>query len=427
LRSRWGIALLAATAGLAVASNYYVQPLLPLIARDLRGQAYAPAGLLVTVSQLGYLTGLLLLVPLGDLIDRRRLASGLMAATGVILLSTSAAGSLWWLITCLATLGTTSVVTQVAVTIAADVAEPAKRGRTVGTVASGALLGVLLARTASGAIAQIVGWRSVYVTSGALVLALAAGLAWRLPDLPPRQRISYHQQFRVAASLLRHSDVVRRSCFYGGATFAAFGLLWATLSPMLAGDPYHYSEGTIGLFGLAAAAGALGAVRGGSWFDRGHGERVGIVAMLLGIVAFGLIAAGRSSLAGLLLGIVLLDFACQLVQVTNQGAIYRLDEARSRLTSVYMVSRFAGGVIGSALGSVVFASAGWVASSAVGAAFFGAALAVAISTDGPRRLRRGVVDRDPEHRAQPPRAPAQPPANARSARPIRSATRRPAP
>lgn len=373
LRSRAGIALLAFSAGLAVASNYYVQPLLALIGDDL-GVEHHSVGLLVTVSQAGYLAGLILFVPLGDLVDRRWLGSGLMGLTGVGLLGAAATPGLAWLGVCLLAFGATSVVTQVMVTIAADVAEPARRGRTVGAVASGALTGVLLARTAAGTIAELVGWRGVYAIAGTLVLLLAGVLAWRLPPLPPVHRLGYRAQMGAVATLVRDEPVLRRACFYGGATFAAFSVLWATLAPMLAGDPYHFSEGTIGLFGLAAAGGALGALRGGRWFDMGHGRRVAAGAMALGMVAFGLIAAGQVSLAALLVGIVAVDFACQLVQVTNQGTIFALDDARSRLTTAYMSSRFVGGALGSALGALVYGHAGWIASSLTGAALFAAAL-----------------------------------------------------
>lgn len=380
LAGRGGIALLALSAGLAVASNYYIQPLVPQVAVDLGGQVDT-GGFLVTVSQFGYLLGLVLFLPLGDLVDRRWLATGLMAATGIGLLAAAAAPTLAWMALCLAAFGTTSVVVQVLMTIAADVAEPARLGRTVGTVATGLLLGVLLARTAAGAVAEIAGWRGVYLSAGALVLALAAVLGVRLPNLPPAQRIGYRAQLGAVVALLAASPVLRRACWYGASTFGGFGLLWATLAPMLAGDPYHYSEGTIGLFGLAGVGGAVGALRGGRWFDRGLGRRVAPGAMVLGVIAFGLIAAGRASLAALIVGIVLLDFALQLVQVTNQGTIYGLDVPRGRLTTAYMASRFVGGAVGSALGVLLYERAGWIASSAAGAALFCASLIVFLTRD----------------------------------------------
>jgi predicted MFS family arabinose efflux permease len=218
------------------------------------------------------------------------------------------------------------VVTQVLVTIAADTAQPERRGRTIGAVASGAVL--------------------------------------------------------------RTSGVLRRACLYGALTFAAFSVLWSTLAQMLAGPPYRVSEGIIGLFGLAAAGGARGARGGGRLFDRGHGPTVTVAALGLGSVAFALVATGRSSLAALVIGVLAVDFACQLVQITNQGTIFELDDQRSRLTSVYMTSRFAGGAVGSAVGTALFGGFGWVASSLAGSALFATALVVCAATAGERRAQR---------------------------------------
>jgi len=372
------IVLLATTAGLAVASNYYVQPLIPLIADDF-GAAPATGGLLVTVSQAGYLAGLLLFLPLGDMVDRRRLAAGLMALTGLGLLAGAAAGGPLWLGACLLAFGATSVVTQVAVTIAADIAEPGRGGRTVGAVAGGALTGVLLARTVAGAVAEVAGWRGVYALAGVLVLATAALLWRRLPPLPPSHREGYRAQLRALLALVRGPAPLRRACVYGATTFAAFSVLWTTLAPMLAGPPYELSEGVIGLFGLAGAAGVLGARGGGRLFDAGHGTTVIVGATMLGVAAFGLIAAGRWSLAALLIGIVGIDLAGQLVQVTNQSTIFQLELPSGRLTSIYMASRFVGGAIGSALGAVLFGSLGWTASSLAGVGFYAIGLTVALA------------------------------------------------
>jgi predicted MFS family arabinose efflux permease len=384
------VGLLAFAAGLAVASNYYVQPLIPRIAGDLGIDGHS-GGLLVTVSQAGYLIGLVLFVPLGELVDRRRLAPGLMAVTGAGLLAAAAASGPYWMGACLLACGATSVVTQVLVTVAADTAQPERRGRTIGAVASGAVLGVLLARTIAGALAEVVGWRGVYATAGFLVLATALVLWRRLPPLAVSPGTGYLGQLASGASLLRSSGVLRRACLYGALTFAAFSVLWSTLALMLAGPPYGFSEGVIGLFGLAAAGGALGARTGGGLFDRGHGPTVTIAALGLGAAAFALVAAGRSSLAALVIGVLAIDLACQLVQITNQGTIFELHDQRSRLTSVYMTSRFAGGAAGSAVGTALFAGFGWVASSLAGSALFATALVVCVASARERDPDPGLL------------------------------------
>ncbi len=356
-----------------------MQPLTPLIAGDF-GLSRADGGLFVTVSQAGYLAGLLLFMPLGDMVDRRRLASGLMALTGLGLLAAAAAGGPLWLGACLLAFGATSVVTQVAVTIGADLAEPGRGGRTVGAVVSGLLVGVLLARTAAGGVAEVAGWRGVYVLAGALVLATGALLWRRLPPLPPTHREGYAAQVRAIAGLLRTSTPVRVACAYGATTFAAFSVLWTTLAPMLAGPPYRLSEGVIGLFGLVAAAGVLGARGAGRLYDAGHGRAVTAGALTLGLAGFGLIAAGRVSPAALIVGIVAIDLAGQLVQVVNQSTLFALGLPSGRLTSVYMAGRFVGGAIGSGVGAALYGALGWTASSLAGVGFYAVALGLALAT-----------------------------------------------
>jgi predicted MFS family arabinose efflux permease len=343
--------------------------LLPAVAADL-GVAADGAGLFVAVSQTGYLIGLVAFLPLGDVTDRRRLAPALFAATGLGLLGAAAAPGAAWLALALLCVGATAAVTQVLITVAADRAEPAQRGRTIGTVASGAVLGVLLSRTASGAIEELAGWRAVYLLAGTLVLATAVLLQRRLPAMPPRPGATWGGQLRMAVALVRDVPVLRSACVLGALTFAAFSVLWSSLALMLSGPPYGFGEGVIGLFGLAAAGGVLGARSAGAVHDRGHGRALRRAALALGALSFGALVFGRSALLAVVLGIVLVDLAIQTVQITNQSSIFTTPHPRGALTTAYMTSRFLGGAAGSGLGAVVFPAFGWQGVAVTGIVLF---------------------------------------------------------
>lgn len=381
------IRLLALTAGVVIASNYYVQSLAPHMAASL-GLQRNHSGILVTLSQAGYVVGLLAFVPLGDQIDRRRLCLRLMTLTAGGLMLAALARSALWLEACLFAFGATTVVTQIAITVAADVAAPARRGRDVGTVATGALVGVLLSRTAAGGMAELVGWRGVYASAAVLVLIMALLLRTRLPTLLPTTGYGYMRSLRATAKLFGEHAALRRACLYGSLTFAAFSAMWATLASMLSGAPHYLSEGAIGLFGLAAAGGAAGASIGGRLFDGGHARVVTPVGLALGLVAFVLLAVGRSSIAVLVVGIVAVDLAGQLVQIVNQATIYALGDARSRLTAAYMTSRFVGGAAGSAMGTLIYAARGWTASCLAAGGLYAAGLLLVFAL--PLRRRRGA-------------------------------------
>jgi predicted MFS family arabinose efflux permease len=373
------IVLLAVTAGLSIASNYYIQPLAPNVAADL-GAPREQSGLLVTLSQVGYLAGLLAFVPLGDLVDRRRLICRLVTATGLGLLLASLANTPVWIAICLFGFGATTVVTQVSITFAADVAASQRRGRDVATVATGGVLGVLLGRTLAGVSAELVGWRGVYACAGGSLLVLAWLLRCWLPALAPTRADGYRAALRGTVTALADHARLRRACLYSGLTFAAFSAVWATLATMLSAPPHHLSEGAIGLFGLAAAGGALGASAGGRLFDKGHGAVVARAALGLGIAALSLLAFGRTSLALILIGVLAIDLAGQLIQIINQASIYSLDDARSRLTAPFMASRFVGGAVGSALGTVAFAAEGWTASCLIGVGFYVLAVGLSVAS-----------------------------------------------
>lgn len=370
------VLLMAVATGLAVANNYYAQPLLATIRRDF-GIGTGLAGLIVTIGQVGYAAGLVVLLPLGDLLERRRLISLITAATAIGLLGVASAPTVEVLLPAMLWVGASSVVAQVLVPFAATLAGPAERGRVVGTVMSGLLLGVLLARTAAGYLAQLAGWRAVYLVAAATMLVLALVLRLRLPASRPDVRLRYPQLLASIVGIVREEPVVRRRAAFGGLSFAAFSVLWTTLAFLLAGPPYHYPEGTIGAFGLAGAAGAITASLAGRFADRGLADRTTGATALLLAAAYLPLWLGAHSLAALLVGIVVLDIGAQGLHITNQSEIYRLrPEARSRINAAYMTSYFAGGTVGSAGAALLYGTLGWNGVCLYGASFGVAALSL---------------------------------------------------
>jgi predicted MFS family arabinose efflux permease len=368
--------LFAIACGATVANNYWAQPLLDTIASQF-GVGTTAAGLVVTASQIGYAAGLVLIVPLGDVLARRRLIVVLLLACAVALAAAAAAPSLLWLGVAAGVASLTSVVAQILVPLAASLAAEEERGRVIGTVMSGLLMGILLARTVAGLVAEVAGWRTVYAGAAAAMVVLAAVVGRRLPRLPPGPHVPYGELLRSVGRLMGDEPVLRRRSAYGALTFGAFAALWTTLAFLLSSDPYNFSEAVIGLFSLAGVAGALAARRAGRLHDRGAGAIATGACLVLGALAFAAIALGRDHLVALLAGIVVMDMAVQGTQILNQSAVYALaPDARSRLTTAYMTSYFAGGALGSAGGAAAYAQWGWTGTSVVGAGLFLAALAL---------------------------------------------------
>jgi len=361
------VALLALASGATVANLYYIQPLLNEIARAF-GVSDGLAGLLVTCAQVGYLLGLALLVPLGDVLERRGLISAVLVLTALACAACAAAPTFGVLAGALVAVGVTSVVAQIVVPLSASLAGPQERGQVVGTVMSGLLIGILIARTASGLVAELGGWRLVFVLAAGAMLALSLLLRRALPHAPPAAALRYHSALRSVLELVRDEPVLRQRMALGALQMCGFSILWTTITFLLGHAPYDYSEGVIGLFGLAGVAGAMVAPLAGRAADRGHGRLA--LTLFLGcvLISWGLLRLGGTSLAALIAGIVLFDLGLQGAQISNQSTIYRLrPEARSRLTTAYMVSVFVGGTVGSVLGATIYASAGWGTTCALGA------------------------------------------------------------
>lgn len=352
--------LFAAASGLAVANAYFAHPLLDVMADDL-GLARATAGLVVGVTQVGYGIGLILLVPLGDLIDRRKLivAQSLLSVLALVGVAFSASAAM--LLASMAAVGLLAVVTQGLVAYAASLARPAERGAVVGVVTSGIVLGILLARTVAGLLTDIAGWRSVYLLSAAVTLAIAALLFRGLPRQErPAAKVPYPRLIASLFMLLAEEPVLRIRAVIAMLIFANITTLLTPLVLPLSAPPFSLSHFDVGLFGLAGAAGALAAARAGRWTDRGHGQRVTGIALALMLLAWWPISMLSHSILWLVAGVVVIDFGLQAAHVTNQGMIYRVrPEAQSRLTAAYMIFYSIGSAVGSSTSTIVYAQAGW--------------------------------------------------------------------
>ena len=363
------VALLFSVAcGLAVANVYFAQPLLDTMADEF-AISHAAVGVVMTVTQIGYGLGLLLVVPLGDLLDRRRLIVGQSLLSAVALVAVALAPTAPVLLVAMAAVGLLAVVTQVLVAYAAILARPGERGRAVGVVTSGIIIGILLARTVSGTLSDLFGWRSVYIVSAVATLAIVALMLRVLPrQARPGVRVSYPRLIGSVFALFVEEPVLRIRAILAMLIFSAITMLLTPLVLPLSAPPLSLSHTEVGLFGLAGAAGALGASRAGSQADRGLAQRTTGVGLAIMLIAWLPIALLSWSLWALVIGVIAIDFGLQSVHVANQSLIYRVrPEAQSRLTAGYMIFYSIGSAVGSIVATLVYARAGWIGVCLVGA------------------------------------------------------------
>lgn len=360
------VTLMALCCALAVSTIYYHQPLLPQMAASF-GLAPTQAGLIATLTQLGYAAGLLFIVPLADCRQPRQLALLAIAANAVALILCAAAPN--FAVLCVSSLlvGVTAITAQIIIPALSGLATPAERGRIVGSLLSGLSAGLLLARMVGGFAGTHAGWRAVFILASLGDLLLLVIVAKSLPVTTSLTTISYDRLLRSLGSLVREEGVLRYCAASGLLMFAAFSALWASLAALLAQPPYGFDSATIGLFGLVALLGIVASPHIGALSDR-LGVRtmvlVGAMALAAGFVC---IAAGGQSLGWLILGMVLLDLGNRAGLVANQARVFTLrPEARSRLNTVFMGSYFLGGAIGAALGNYGVHRAGWLGLAAVG-------------------------------------------------------------
>lgn len=366
------ILLLAVACGLIVANIYYAQPLIGPIAESL-GLAPGAAGLIVTMAQIGYGLGLFFIVPLGDRVENRRLVVVCIVASAIALLCASLATSPPTLLAAMAAVGLTSVAVQVLVPLAAHLAPEASRGRVVGLVSSGLMIGIMAARPASSLVAAASSWRAAFAGSAALMAVLAILLSQTLPVRRPETRMSYAQLIGSMARLAAANPILRLRAFYQACLFGAFSVFWTTAPLLLIGPHYGMTQKGVALFGLAGVSGAIAAPIAGRLADRGlTGPATGaaIAIVLAGFLLTTVVPQGSIlALALLVAAAIMIDFGVQANLVLGFRAVFALaPEARGRLNAAYLATFFVAGAIGSAVGAWAYAAGGWALASIVGLA-----------------------------------------------------------
>lgn len=362
------ILLFAIASGASVANVYYAQPLLDILARDFK-VSHAAIGGVVTATQIGCALALIFLVPLGDLVNRRRLmALQLIALIFALLMVGFAHSTIILLMGMLAVglLGT--AMTQGLIAYAASAAAPHEQGHVVGTAQSGVFIGLLLARIFSGGISDVVGWRGVYFCAAIIMLMIALPLWKRLPHLNVQPvTMRYPQLLASMFKLLRQEKVLQVRGVLALLMFATFNIFWSALVLPLSAPPYSFSHTVIGSFGLVGVVGALATARAGYWADRGYAQRTSMAVLVILLLAWGPLSLMDYSLWALVIGIVLLDLGGQALHVTNQSMIFRTrPEAHSRLVGLYMLFYAVGSGLGAISTTATYAYAGWFGVCALG-------------------------------------------------------------
>ncbi|MFE4514953.1 MFS transporter [Kitasatospora sp. NPDC056783] len=351
--------VMAVCSGATVANVYLAQPLLKLFGDSL-GVPHSSAGVVVTCAQFGYAAGILLLVPMGDVRRRRPLLGVMLSATVVLLLLAAASPGLWVLAAATAAIGAATVIPQVLVPLAAELAPPEKRGAVVANVQIGLMAGIVGSRVIGGAVGQAAGWRAVYVLAAVLTAATGALVVHLLPEEGARPAMSYTGLLASLPRLVRDEPSVRHACVLHGALFGAYSATWTTLVLVLTNDHYGYSSAVAGLFGVLGLAGAVTAPWAGRFIDREGAQPIIIASLLLTLLSAGAYALGGTVLASLIVAIVLAGVGVQWSQIANQARIFaHVPDARSRANTVYMVAVFLSGAISAAVASVCFGSYGW--------------------------------------------------------------------
>jgi len=368
--------LFAFAAGAAVANLYWAQPLL----RDIADSLHVPAGtagLLVTVTQVGYAVGVFLIVPLGDSTDRRRLIPAVMVCSALALAASALAPTSAVLLGTLAAVGLTALTGQLLIPLAGDLARAPQRGQVIGTVVSGILSGVLVSRTISGLLADALGWRAVYIAAALVTLVLAAVLGRVIPHVTPRAAVPHRELIASIFAVVRQHRSVQATLILGAAGFSSLTMFWTGLTFFLSGAPYFYSAAQIGLVGLAGLGGALVAQFAGKLHDRGWSIPATGAALVLALASLCAAALGSASIVVMLVVVVLFDVAIQVLNVLNTARLLSVDpSARSRLNTAFVTCNFVGGACGSALAGVLWQRGGWALLMLGGCVAIGLALFV---------------------------------------------------
>jgi predicted MFS family arabinose efflux permease len=373
------VGVMFAASAISVANIYYCQPLLSEIGRSL-GVSDRAIGYLPTWTQAGVALGMFLFVPLGDMFPRRKLIVIMCAAAASTAAMMAMAPNLTLVSTAGFATGLTGIVAHLILPFAAKLAPAHRRGHVVGTILSGLLLGILLARVFSGFIGDLFGWRAVYWIAAGGMFTLSVTLRYALPHDRPESDLRYGELARSILHLALTQPVLREAGIIGGMLFGAFSSFWATLVFFLATPPYHYGPRVAGVFGIIGAVGVLFAPWAGRLTDRKGPAFTVALAILTAIASYVVFDVAGRGLFGLIAGVILLDLGVQAGHVANQTRIYALiPEARSRLNTVYMVTYFLGGSLGSALGAWGWSRWGWNGVCAAGAAQLLVALLVSLT------------------------------------------------
>ncbi|WP_334074562.1 MULTISPECIES: MFS transporter [Paenibacillus] len=371
--SSWITLILAVACGLIVANLYYTQPLVESISSAV-GLSSEAAGLIVTLTQIGYGIGLLFIVPLGDLLENRKLVITLLILTAVVLIIAAEVHSAALFLAASFLIGVGSVAAQILVPYAAHLSPEETRGRNVGNVMSGLLLGIMLARPVSSLVENYFGWHAIFIISSAVLLVLALVLAKVLPARRPQTAVSYPAIISSMLQLLKTTPILRRRALYHAFLFAMFSLFWTTVPLVLTSPLFHFSSTGVALFALAGVSGAAAAPVAGRFADKGLIRPATALSIALVILSglLPILFAGGSifSLVILVLAAILLDMGVSANLVLGQRAIFSLGaEVRSRLNGLYMAIFFTGGAIGSAAGGWAYAMGGWKAAMGLGVLF----------------------------------------------------------
>jgi predicted MFS family arabinose efflux permease len=383
--------------GVIIANNYYAQPLEDALAEAFHASS-SQIGLVLTLIQLGYALGLATLVPLGDLLERRKLVVTMLSVTVAGIVVVALAPTLAVLGAAATLVGLTTVAAQILVPFAAHLAPEGQQGKMISTVMSGLLIGVLISRVVAGLVSQVLGWRAVFLL-GAVLTAVAVALLWRaLPVLPPATRMRYGALLRSVVTLVREEPVLRWRVIYSASSYASFGALWTSIGFMLAAPPHRFDQGVIGLFALFGVAGAAAARFAGRLADRGWAHYAVGGFLTVSVLAWAAIARGAGPGAGALValavGLLLFDLGVQGVHVSNQTIVYALrPDSRSRINSAYMTIYFLGGALGSGLSAAIYASHGWAGVSMLGAVLPAIGLVFWLLDTALRRRAVGVAAR----------------------------------
>jgi predicted MFS family arabinose efflux permease len=385
--------LFAVATGAAISNVYWVQPVFGFIAGDLRA-ATARAGWLVTATQVGYAIGVLLLVPLGDVLDRRRFVPVMFLASAAALVLCALAPSIGVLLVALGMLGVTTVSGQVLTALAGDLAGDAHRGRIVGVIGSGTLTGILASRTISGFVAAVAGWRTIFAFAAVVAVLLAVLLHRGIPPLAPRTRMSYPALIASVATVVMRERAARWTLILAATGFAAFTLFWTGLTFLLSGPPFRYPVSVIGLFGLVGLAGVLTSQHTGRLHDRGWSLPATGAAWALALGAFFVATFAGRSVVLVVIVIVMIDVALQTQALLNRARLFAVShEARSRLNTALGTGNFIGGAIGSAAATALWTAGGWTAVAITGSGLCCFALAVwALGRRGPLVIRPAGPD-----------------------------------